>query len=308
MTPGERITIITKVASALAEREWADVDLILETFGFPTSDQWSGDQHSYVVAHVKNADDLKLLTLHGHLFPGEAPSPPGPAAHESAAAGLWEAGYFRLFISHSSKQRVEVGELKTALRAYGIDGFVAHDDIEPTKKWQETIETALHSCEAFVAYLTGDFHGSLWTDQEVGVALGRGVLIIPIRKGDTPYGFMGKYQALPGANKFAPRLAEDVAVILAKHELTDARYNEARSIAIPLRAVEAIENANTYDEARAAFKLFKSVPEDDLTDALLDRIEKACKQNSQLKAQWAWGSTTVADEASAIVDRVRIPF
>ena len=35
-------------------------------------------------------------------------------------------------------------------------------------------------------YLTDDFHPSLWTDQEVGVALARAVLVIPIRKGATP--------------------------------------------------------------------------------------------------------------------------
>jgi len=52
--------------------------------------------------------------------------------------------------------------------------------------------SALATCEALIAWLTPDFHESLWTDQEVGFCVGRSVLIIPIRVGLNPYGFIGK--------------------------------------------------------------------------------------------------------------------
>src|SRR4051794_5819613 len=98
MQPGERVTLILKIAAALGESEYSEVDLTLEQFGLPTSDKWTGAPRSYVIAHIKNASDTKLLALHGYLFPEEAPAPPGPEARDQDAEGIWEAGFFRLFI------------------------------------------------------------------------------------------------------------------------------------------------------------------------------------------------------------------
>ncbi|MGD0712967.1 MAG: toll/interleukin-1 receptor domain-containing protein [Gaiellaceae bacterium] len=305
MKPGERVTTITKIAAALGERNWSEVDLTLEQFGMPISDSWSGDPYSYVVEHIKGASDENLLELHDFLFPGDASVPGSTRAHEEDAGGIWEPGYFRLFIAHSSLQTLEVGELKVALRDYGIDGFVAHADIEPTQEWRDVIEVALRTCEAFAAYLTPDFHPSMWTDQEIGVALARGILVIPIRKGATPYGFMGKYQALPGANKGAARLAQDIAGIVAQHALTTKRYTAARESVVAGRAVEAFENAQSFNAARATFTTLRGISWRALTPDLLNRVEHACDANGELKAQWAFGSTSVADEAKKLVALVR---
>ncbi|HEY2353536.1 MAG TPA: toll/interleukin-1 receptor domain-containing protein [Gaiellaceae bacterium] len=312
MTPGERITTITQIAAGLAERTWEEIDLVLDQFGFPTADDWPNNgRNSYVVAHIKNGKDDDLIALHDYVRQGEPSAlTPGPGARDETAGGVWDPGYFRLFISHSSKQSEEVGALKVALRRHAVDGFVAHDDIEPTEEWQEVIEGALQSCEAVVAYLTPDFHPSKWTDQEIGVALARNVLIVPIRKGELPYGFMAKYQALPGANKLGPRLAEDLVSILEGHKLTAARFAEARKIVLPLLAIEDLERADTYNEATAAYQRVLAIPEAHLTFDHLGRIEEATKRNGQLRAQWNWGKTTVADEAMALVHRLRddIPF
>ena len=54
--------------------------------------------------------------------------------------------------------------------------------------------------DALVALLTENFHDSNWTDQEVGVAIGRDVPVITIRMGTDPYGLMGKWQALSGCH------------------------------------------------------------------------------------------------------------
>jgi hypothetical protein len=93
-----------------------------------------------------------------------------------------------------------------------VSAFVAHDDIEPTKEWQAEIERALFSMDALVALLSEDFYGSRWTEQEVGVAIGRGVPVIPIRLGSDPHGLMGKYQALGGCDWSKP---DDTAAKLA---------------------------------------------------------------------------------------------
>ena len=82
------------------------------------------------------------------------------------------------------------------MQLFGISCFVAHSDIEPTRTWQKEIEKALFSMDVLIALMTEDFSDSNWTDQEIGVAIGRNVLILPIRMGADPYGFIGKYQAI----------------------------------------------------------------------------------------------------------------
>jgi len=103
---------------------------------------------------------------------------------------------FRLFLSHKAAVKKETSELAKELRIYGVSPFVAHTDIKPTRAWQDEIENALGSMDGFVALLTDGFHDSNWTDQEVGYAFARGVPLIAIRMGTTPYGFIGKFQAL----------------------------------------------------------------------------------------------------------------
>ena len=66
----------------------------------------------------------------GTLVPRASPDGDGP----------WKPLFFRLFLSHSSRQAVQVSKLKKELLSHGIDGFVAHEDIEPTKEWQATID------------------------------------------------------------------------------------------------------------------------------------------------------------------------
>jgi TIR domain len=85
----------------------------------------------------------------------------------SATDRIWTDGQFRLFLSHKSDIKKEAHSLKETLRAYGISAFVAHDDIVPTKEWQEEIENALATMDGFAALLTSGFHDSNWTDQEV---------------------------------------------------------------------------------------------------------------------------------------------
>jgi hypothetical protein len=299
------VTLIMKLAAALSERRWGDVDLILAQFDLPTSDYWESDQYSYAVHHIKDGTDEQLLELHDWLFPQDSAAQRDDASLEEEGNRIWEPGYFRLFISHSARQAVEVGALRDALRPYGISAFVAHSDINPTEQWRDVIEAALRTCEAMAAYVTPDFRTSAWTDQEVGVCLDRAVLIIPIRRGETPYGFMGKYQALQGANKGAERLAADVHGILEENTLTASRLQSAKIEVEASQAVEELEQAGSWNAARVAFHRLLRVPEQQLSSELLDRIERAAAINGELTAQWNFGATQVKDEAMRIVERVR---
>lgn len=139
----------------------------------------------------------------------------------------WIDGSFRLFMSHISSEQEFISEVKTALAFYGIDGFVAHDDIEPTKVWEGVIEQALATCDAAAAFLVRGFHESNWTDQEIGYCLRRRVLIVPVRMGLDPYGFIQRYQGLTPRDRNAHLLAQELFNVLFKHDLTRAKVSEA---------------------------------------------------------------------------------
>jgi hypothetical protein len=102
----------------------------------------------------------------------------------------------RAFISHAHQDKHQAGALKDGLKDMGIEAFVAHDDIMPSSDWQRAILDALRASDIFLPLLTPEFSNSKWTDQETGIAVANGTFIVPLGLGQTPYGFIGKYQAL----------------------------------------------------------------------------------------------------------------
>ena len=63
-----------------------------------------------------------------------------------SSSSIWTPGWFRLFLTHISAEKQYIAAVKTELAQYEVDGLVAHEDIEPTRDWQDTIELALAEC------------------------------------------------------------------------------------------------------------------------------------------------------------------
>ena len=141
-----------------------------------------------------------------------------------AANRIWKEDAFRLFLSHKSEVKAETANLRDQLSIFGLSAFVAHEDVRPTKAWQDEIENALLTMDAFAALMTEDFHDSDWTDQEVGFALSRGVPVIAVQLGLNPYGFIGKFQALRAEWNSA---AEGILKLLMGHERMFGAYIRA---------------------------------------------------------------------------------
>lgn len=138
---------------------------------------------------------------------------------------MWKPGYFRLFISHVSANKESASHLKNSLTLYGIDCFVAHEDITPSKEWEVEIENGLFTMDALCAIVVPEFSGSQWCDQEVGIALGQHKLVLSINKGANPYGFFGRFQALKSKNT-ASEMASDVWKAISNNERTKDLYSE----------------------------------------------------------------------------------
>ena len=188
MTPSERVNLIKGISVKLGDKESGEIELTLKQFEFPTRKYFSGDPPAYIMEQLQEGNDSNILNLAKHL----------KIINDSVESNLnptfWKDGCLKLFISHLASDKDNAQQLKEKLEQYAISGFVAHSDIQPTKEWQNEIELALETCDSLIALLIPEFHKSKWTDQEIGMALGRNILIIPIKNGQNPYGFIGKFQ------------------------------------------------------------------------------------------------------------------
>jgi len=154
-----------------------------------------------------------------------------PASGSATLPRNWQdIADFRLFISHISQHKDKATRLKRCLHPYAIDGFVAHEDIYPTLEWQQEIERALYAMNAFLAIHTPGFSQSVWTQQEIGFAVARGVKIISLKMGEDPTGFISKHQALPRRSRTAEQIAQEIDAILTTDESTREKLEAAKKI------------------------------------------------------------------------------
>lgn len=143
---------------------------------------------------------------------------------ESGTYQGWRNGYFRMFISHITSRKKQASNLKNALEELGITSFVAHEDINPTKEWQKEIQKALNSMDCMSAMLYDGFHQSNWCDQEVGIALGRNVMVLPLLPDGDPYGFLGEFQGVKIKGMYPDALAKKIFNILCDNANTRSKY------------------------------------------------------------------------------------
>lgn len=287
----ERTRLLLAVVERLAQEEWPKIDLILGQFGGRVTDYWQGSKAAYVGWSLENVTDEALSEL-GEFFGLSGTT--ATASHNeigiveaSAVERIWgERYYYRLFLSHISAFKAEATQLKEALGTFGISGFVAHADIQPTKEWLAEILRALQTMDSLAALLVPDFRKSNWTDQEVGYAVGRGVPVIPLKYNQDPYGFIGRFQALNCTNQSPNQIAASIARLLIEHASTQRAMADA--------VARRFLRAGSYAHARNLMDLLElpvSLPR-----ATLDLIAEAKKTNGQVRDSWG------------VLDRIAVLF
>lgn len=203
-----------------------------------------------------------------------APSVMRESGHvDELIPSFWQPGFFRLFISHLASKKEKAHELKVSLARYQVAAFVAHDDIEPSREWQGEIESALRTMDALAAIVEPGFVESRWCDQEVGVAMGKGKLIVPLRTGADPHGFMGKYQGIQAKGVLIATVAECVFEVLLRNPRSSARMAEA--------LVERMIVSNSWEQAKRNASLLERAPA--LTTPQIARLMQALESNRQIK-------------------------
>ncbi len=273
LTKSQRITYIKDIAEFQEDDDWTSIDLVLQQFSLPTSNEWNGDKKSYVVAMIEDSSDNELLELAKHFGMAQKtedndPSPVDPP--------YWEEGKLKVFISHLSTHREQASSIKTSLVQFGISSFVAHNDVHPTAEWQVEIESALATCDLLVAIIHPNFVESQWCDQEIGYALGRGIPVFTIRCGADPYGFVSRFQAFNGNGKSNFQIAREIfeaAIVHKKLQLKMAAilvdlFVKSGSFAVAKTRINYLEQLKIWDQNFS------------------DKIKKAIKDNNQVRGSW----------------------
>jgi hypothetical protein len=179
-----------------------------------------------------------------------------------------------LFVSHSHKDRGIASLIKSELNDFGVDVFVAHEDINPTEEWQEAILEKLEQCDALLLLLTDSFKNSFWTDQETGFAMALKKLLIPVKIDIEPYGFISKYQALSWGDDSTDNIRRLIELLIDKQLISiDA-------------LIQSFAKSPHYDTAdtRIGF-LMKATTT--FSQEQINSIAKSAIENGQINGAWA---------------------
>jgi hypothetical protein len=266
LTPGERISLILESATLLDKNEWNVIDLILQQHGIAISDDWHEGKSGYVQAMIQREPDERLQQLHGYLTNDVA-------GGESPPNGPWSGTRLRLFCSHLAIERTHIGEVGASLSRFGIEPFIAHDSIDPSREWAQVIEGALYSCDALVAFMHNGFFESVWCGQEVGWILGRKRPVLPLSYGQKPIGFMEKYQYQACQGLPPQRIALSIVDWLSKTPSVHARF--ATGI------VGAFAESKSWDFTRTLAPFLERITS--VSDDDLGRMELAAHENVNVR-------------------------
>ena len=105
--------------------------------------------------------------------------------------------FFSYKENEEEKRMTLLSNIKKKLEEENFKCFIAKENISATLQWKEEIFKALDTMHIFIGFVTKDFHKGVFTNQEIGYALKRGVPRIFLGlENSTTKGFVSHEQTL----------------------------------------------------------------------------------------------------------------
>lgn len=101
-----------------------------------------------------------------------------------------------IFFSHSNDDRRWCELLATDAEQIGVTAYLAEHDPHAGTPLADKVKTNITNAKAVVVFLTNNSEGSAYVHQEVGYALARGKLVIPVVQPGLPPGRLAMLQGL----------------------------------------------------------------------------------------------------------------
>jgi len=181
-----------------------------------------------------------------------------------------------VFLSYQTEDRHIAAEISKFFRDVEIEPFMAHEHIELSQAWQDTILLKLEEAEIFVAVLTERYLKSEYCIQESGIAVfcEEELAIMPLSiDGTLPPGFMKHIQA----RRFEPGRDND-AVLFGGLASFDVRYS------VDL-LVNRLGACNSFASAEKWFGILRPYIPQATPQQKVDVLEAAAG-NGQFAASW----------------------
>lgn len=189
----------------------------------------------------------------------------------------------KAFISYSSDEKKIAGVLKVFLQELcGYEVFTAHDDMIPATDFKDEIIAAIKDADFFIPLISELFSRSVYTDQEVGMAIGLGKKIIPVKFNKNPYGFISDYQALsanPDSIESMQELATRIGILGVKHVTGEVSEKAKNSIVMALNASQHYRHSNVIIKILCECEKYNSKQ--------LEVVANAIKNNKEVQGAFA---------------------
>lgn len=177
-----------------------------------------------------------------------------------------------VFISYSSKNKQYCDEIKNSLKQIGLEGFLAHEDINISREWENEILNQLKQSDIFIALLSDDFKKSDYCSQEVGMTLQKGAMIIPLSiDGTESFGFLSKYQSKPFNN--ISQMQEEII-----------NYYPHAMISILIKHLSNFEYGWDYNKCNKILRLIRTVI-NKFDNEQINEFVKVVINNNQLQGE-----------------------
>ncbi len=119
-----------------------------------------------------------------------------------------------VFLSYSNKDKKIAADIKQGLERFGLSVFMAHDDIDWSEDWRDTVYKNLQECHVFIALLTENFRQSVMANQEAGFAIAEDKIMASLIADDAidirDFGFLEEKQA----KRFSAEKANEIYIAI----------------------------------------------------------------------------------------------
>jgi hypothetical protein len=189
------------------------------------------------------------------------------------------------FVSYSHRDKKLAGLIKEKLDFCGFETFLAHDDLKPSVEWQKTIVRRLKDCQVFLPLLTDSFPKSSWTDQETGMAVALGKIVVPMKVTINPYGFISKIQAQSFADAVDGKSIDESAISRACWKIVKTLAENMKvGSAVKDGMITAFGRSRTFAEAAENAKQIEAL--EPFTQSQMNEIVRHAGSNSQIYSSW----------------------
>lgn len=190
----------------------------------------------------------------------------------------------KTFLSFASADKHIAGSYKTHLeKYYGFQVFVAHEDNVPSYDWDPEIKDNISLADIFIILVSKDSEISSFVNQEIGIAIGIGTRIFPIKIDKTnPFGFIYKTHGFPYIKDPSEAIVRNGSKLLSILTSDRKEFKIFGDIAIE-STIHALSKSPQFTDTNIIIKtLIETESQKDFNKQHIGLLKSACTNNYEV--------------------------